>query len=257
MYGLAHGSLILPTPHLRASRPAGNCPLQDRGSTLKQFRLDGRVQRDRRRNLRAFILRIVQLRAYRIAAHLSCVVWLEKVPNCVKVRDIGIKPDFVLVWRHDHRHSVVHVSYERIGRCCQDRATLDDFSLGTFPLIPQARECKQISFAHFKTIGLLHASHRPPFVETISRDEAPFGQDRISERRRRRDRFRPSIERLIADLHVRRPRRDETPTHCCKLASFFALFSAHSQDRLRRRDVVSRAVLDFIPCLKPLRQIAL
>jgi len=111
---------------------------------------------------------------------------------------------------------------------------------------PEPCERKYFALANFKTVRLLHRPHFPPLVEFIGRDEAAFHKNRISKCRCRRNGFRPCVERFISDAHVSRPRRNQPPTHGCELANLLALFLADGQDLLRRRNVVSRTILNFI-----------
>jgi hypothetical protein len=53
-------------------------------------------------------------------------------------------------------------------------------------------------------------------------------------------------DRFISDAHVSRPGRNQPPTHCCELANLFAVFFPNRDDGLRRRNVVSRMLFNFV-----------
>jgi hypothetical protein len=89
--------------------------------------------------------RIVEFPAYGIPTHQIRVVGPENVTNHVEVIDVRIEPHAVLVGGHNDRHTVVQVGDERISSCCQNAATLNYLALGTFPLIPQSGECKELA----------------------------------------------------------------------------------------------------------------
>jgi len=117
---------------------------------------------------------------------------------------------------------------------------------------------KYFAFANFKTVGLLHRPHFPPLVKSIGRDEAAFPKNRMSKCRRRCDGLRPCVERFISDAHVFRPGRNQSPTHCREVSNFLTVLSTHSQDWLRRSNVVSRTILKFsIRSLKALGKVLL
>src|SRR5713226_6026908 len=61
-----------------------------------------------------------------------------------------------------------------------------------------------------------------------------------------RDCLRPSVERSIANAHVFRPSRNQSPTHGCEVATLLSLFFADCQDWLSRSNVVSRTLFNFI-----------
>src|SRR5260370_1500563 len=134
---------------------------------LEQLRLCRSVQDDGRCGLGIVNSRIVEFPAYRIPAHQIRVVGPENVTNQVEVIDVRIEPHVVLVGGHNHRHTVVQIGDERISTRCPTAATLNYFALGTFPLIPQSGECKQLAFPNLNTITLLHCSPLLPPVSSI------------------------------------------------------------------------------------------
>ena len=81
-----------------------------------------------------------------------------------------------------------------IWRCCQNRAGLDPFAALVFPAIPYSREREQLAFTNLETIRLLGFPSSRPLIETVCRDEAPAGFQRITERRLRGRLFRPCVD---------------------------------------------------------------
>ena len=105
---------------------------------------------------------------------------------------------------------------------------------------------KDFTLTNFEAVRLLHRSYFSPLVESIRRNEATFGKDRISKCRCLCHGLRPSVERPISDAHVFCPGWNQSPTHGCEVANLFALFFADDQDGLRWRNVVSRMLFNFI-----------
>ena len=215
------------------------------------------VHCDSRRRLRVVVLCIVKPPADWIPPHQVRVVRLRMSRIASKSVVSGSSHASYLIRRHDDGHSVVDVGNQRIRGRRQDGATLDDLPIWAPPLIPEPGKRKDLALAYFKTIGLLHRSHSTPFIESICGDKAASPQDRISKCWRRCHSLRASVKSSIPNARVFSPRRDKSPAHRCEAANFLTVHMADGENRLCRRDVVSRMIVKLFGGLKTLRQILL
>ena len=110
---------------------------------------------------------VIEAVAHRIAAHATCVKWLQKCGDLRGVVHYGIEPEFVDIGIEDYGHSVMHSRGHGVWRSGQNRAGLQPIPARILPAVPETGDRKQLPSVHFKAKRLLGSSRAFPFVKAI------------------------------------------------------------------------------------------
>ena len=139
-----------------------------------------------------------------------------------------VEPAVIVGRVEDHRHAVVQLGHERVGRAGDDRAGLDHLARGpVLPALPQARKADGLAIPAPDQVGLLGSPALPlPLVEARCRHDAAAGAERGAEGRLVGHAFRAGVDHPVADGRVLGPGGDQAPADGDQLA-LAALALAH------------------------------
>jgi hypothetical protein len=102
----------------------------------KQQALWGHFALNRLRTLGIIVRRLIDPRTDRVRSHQPRIVGSQHLGHRSDIRKARIKPQIVIVWIEDNRHSVVDGSGYGVRRCGQNRATADPVAARVFPALP-------------------------------------------------------------------------------------------------------------------------
>ena len=77
-----------------------------------------------------------------------------------------------IIFFEDHRHTIMNWLHQFVGRGGNDGHGLDDLSLLSFPVVPDAGQGKDLICSRAHEIGLFARSLAAPLIEPASRDDA-------------------------------------------------------------------------------------
>ena len=125
----------------------------------------------------------------------------------------------------------------RVG-CCYDRVAFYFLPPWVDPPIPQSCEREHLAIANLEAEWLFSFSIPRPLIKSVSRDQTALYSERIAEGWCSRDCLRSRVDRLRPDARIGRPRRNQPPSHKCRLAEVRSL--ADDWHGLSKSDVVAR-----------------
>ena len=95
---------------------------------------------------------------------------------------LGFQPLREVPGWQDHRHAIVEVRDEVVGRGRDDGAGVDRRALSLVPPLPQTGEGERSAVREMDEVGLLAITGPDPFVEAIGRDQTASALDCRSDR---------------------------------------------------------------------------